>query len=76
MTYIPTFTAVWKCRIGDPRFSLLCGKNVNSVAIIFNEVVVIGDVHKLQLSPRSLLRSYLIYHNLEAHASVDRLRLL
>jgi len=21
MTYIPTFTAVWKCRIGDPRYS-------------------------------------------------------
>ena len=36
---------------------------------------MIGDVHKLQLSPGSLLRSYLIYHNLEAHASVDRLRL-
>ena len=75
MTCIPTFTAVWKCRIGDPRFSFLCGKNVNSVAVILNAVVVIGDGHQLLFSPGSLLRSYHIYHNLEAHTSRDRLRL-
>jgi hypothetical protein len=53
----------------------ICVKNVNSVAIIFSAVVVIGGVHKLQLCPGSLLLSSLIYHNLEAHVSKDRLRL-